>query len=327
MARRSGRMHVTAAVGVDLPEHERLLRFAPGKDRAAALGVWLVALLQSRRHEKDGYCIREWLGSFDVPEIVEGLVKSGLFKAPAKRAPAAVEVTNYAEFNETKAEIEARLKANRARVEQFRKAKKEKENARPSVECNALPSSPKSHVRTGVGEGEGDGEGISDPDPDLDHLAGGVAPTVPRARHPSTDDGLMGMACTAWSDGVQSVTKAAAPPRPGRWDQEAIAGVIRDHAPATRDERMGWAFRAGVAYAQARRGRTLSGVDFERWMSSGGYVPEAKRAPAVRPARAAEARGAAPAGNAEQLAALLRANTLSDEAFSEDVQRLVGGGR
>jgi hypothetical protein len=55
--------------------------------RAAALGVWTAALRHTRDHMLDGFCPLSAIDSFVVDELVDELVRQGLFVRAAGRAP------------------------------------------------------------------------------------------------------------------------------------------------------------------------------------------------------------------------------------------------
>jgi hypothetical protein len=83
--------------------------------RAAALGVWTAALCYTRDHMLDGFCPMSAIEPFAVDEVVEELVRQGLFERAEREGRQGVVIVNYAKHNETKADINRRLKIDRAR--------------------------------------------------------------------------------------------------------------------------------------------------------------------------------------------------------------------
>ena len=83
--------------------------------RAAALGVWTAALCYTRDHMLDGFCPMSAIEPFAVDEVVEELVRQGLFERVEREGRQGVVIVNYAKHNETKADIDRRLKVDRAR--------------------------------------------------------------------------------------------------------------------------------------------------------------------------------------------------------------------
>jgi hypothetical protein len=83
--------------------------------RAAALGVWTAALCYTRDHMLDGFCPLSAIASFVVDELVDELVRQGLFAREERDGRPGVVLVKYAKHNETKAEIDRRLKVDRTR--------------------------------------------------------------------------------------------------------------------------------------------------------------------------------------------------------------------
>jgi len=325
MASPSGRIRIVAHVGVELPDHERLLPIKDPVERAACMGVWLAALCASRFREKDGFCALEWLGKYNLPDHIQRLVEVGLFAVVTKKGVDGIRVVKYDEFNETKAEIDARLKSNADRQAKHRgKKKTEAGNAEDDASPNTSRNALRDELRDGDswrGE-ERRGSSLSDlvdPDPPTSVVA--VSESKPT--RPTTDDGAGGMAVAEWGYGVRSVTQAAAPPRLNRWDLETLATAIREHSRATDAQaRIEWAGRAGAAYATANRGKRLSPPDFERWVSSGGYVAPA---PAQRADGRAETEPAPPSAELVEVPdidALLRDHVLREGSIGSDFDRI-----
>ena len=107
---RSGRKRTCARVETNFPDHRRMQRIPPGIRRASALGVWLAALCHSRLHELDGFCPIEALQGYAGERVIRDLVDVGLIARGEQDGLAGVVVVNYAEFNETKADIDDRLR-------------------------------------------------------------------------------------------------------------------------------------------------------------------------------------------------------------------------
>jgi hypothetical protein len=128
---------IFAKIDVQLPRHYRLLDISPDcvriplrvrskSDpkrtevcmqfaRAAALGVWTAALCFTRDHMLDGFCPLTAISDQAPAEVVEELVRQGLFERAERDGRAGVVIVNYAKHNETKAEIERRLSKDRER--------------------------------------------------------------------------------------------------------------------------------------------------------------------------------------------------------------------
>jgi hypothetical protein len=83
--------------------------------RAAALGVWTAALCYSREHMLDGFCPLVAIRWIAADEVVEELVAQGLLAHAEREGRPGVAIVNYAKHNESRAEIERRLQADRRR--------------------------------------------------------------------------------------------------------------------------------------------------------------------------------------------------------------------
>lgn len=117
----SGRARVTYRVGTELPRHPRFLRMPRGLVRAAALGVWTAAGCYSRGEEQDGFCPAEAIEAYATEEVVAWLVDAGLFAREEQDGVHGFRVLRYKEWNETKAQIDKRLKGDRIRQKNSRK--------------------------------------------------------------------------------------------------------------------------------------------------------------------------------------------------------------
>lgn len=152
----SGRIRIAARVGVEIPKHERMLMIPRGGQRAAALGVWLVATCFSRERELDGFCPAEALDGYARPESLQNLISVGLFAESEKNGVRGYTVVKFAEFNETKDEITSRLEKDRAR-KAARKAGHFPPGIRPEDARKA-----DSGLGSGIGSGIGIGSEITD---------------------------------------------------------------------------------------------------------------------------------------------------------------------
>ena len=172
MADSSGRIRITARVGVDLPDHERFLCIPKGVERAAALGVWTAALCRSRLREKDGWCAYEWLEAYACDEVVARLVEIGLMINEDQGGVRGVRVLRYEEFNELKSEIDARLERTSKKLKREKvRAKRNREaevrtGVRTSVRAAYAPATPdvrpayaERTIGRTCGYGNGNGEG------------------------------------------------------------------------------------------------------------------------------------------------------------------------
>jgi hypothetical protein len=128
---------IFAKIDVSFPRHYRLLDVRPESvriplgirseseqtcvdasgriARAAALGVWTAALCYTRDHMLDGFCPLSAIDSFVVDDIIDELVRQGLFAREERDGRPGVVIVKYAKHNETKAEIDRRLKVDRTR--------------------------------------------------------------------------------------------------------------------------------------------------------------------------------------------------------------------
>ncbi len=105
-----------AAVGLNLSHHHRVLRIKRDDNRrVAAIGTWLVALLYTRREELDGFVPADEIEHLATADIVRDLVEVGLFSAEEKDGVHGFRVLKYEVWNETKRDVERRLKGDRMR--------------------------------------------------------------------------------------------------------------------------------------------------------------------------------------------------------------------
>ena len=106
---------IRAPLGIRSDSDPALLDASARLARAAALGVWTAALCYTRDQMLDGFCPLSFLREFAVDEVVEELVREGLFERATWNGRAGVVIANYAKHNETRADIERRLEQDRRR--------------------------------------------------------------------------------------------------------------------------------------------------------------------------------------------------------------------
>ena len=83
--------------------------------RAAALGVWTAALCYTREHMLNGFCPLSAIREISTDEVIDELVRQGLLERVEEDGRRGVCIVNYAKHNETKSDIERRMKADRGR--------------------------------------------------------------------------------------------------------------------------------------------------------------------------------------------------------------------
>ena len=199
---RSGRKRTCARVETSFPDHKRLKRIPPGTRRSSALGVWLAALCYSRLHELDGFCPTEALQGYAGERVIRDLLDVGLIARAEQDGLAGVVVVNYAEFNETKSDIDDRLQRDRIRKDRVSFPRGIRSDSHPH---SAVKPVEKSGVEKDL---------ISDPDPDARAILTAPAPKVPTASAPpdssvavrASGHGTFGMHVDAYGDGIRAVT-------------------------------------------------------------------------------------------------------------------------
>jgi hypothetical protein len=168
--RRTGRAAVVASVAVELPNHHRFFRIPKGAQRGEALGCWLAATLYSRGGELDGWCPVEALEPVSTAETRLRLVAVGLFEPEDRDGVLGFVVCKYAEFNETKSAIDARLAADRGRKTRLIRSESDRNPVGIRSESEKIPG-----FFPGNGNGNGNGNG-SDPGVQRGPLATESAP-------------------------------------------------------------------------------------------------------------------------------------------------------
>ena len=127
--------------------------------RAAALGVWTAVLCYTRDHMLDGFCPLTAINDFAVDEVIDELVRQGLLMRCEQGGREGVVLLNYAKHNETKAEIDRRLIADRAR-------KSPQRGARPAADSDESPAGTRTDS-DGIPPPESESESESDPGREL----------------------------------------------------------------------------------------------------------------------------------------------------------------
>ena len=199
---RSGRKRTCARVETNFPDHRRMQRIPPGMRRASALGVWLAALCHSRLHELDGFCPNEALQGYAGERVIRDLLDVGLIARGEQDGLAGIVLVNYAEFNETKADIDDRLQRDRIRKDRSPLPRGIRSDSHPH---SAVKPVEKSRVEKDL---------ISDPDPDARAIVTAPAPKEPPASPPpdspvavrASGHGTFGMHVDAYGEGIRAVT-------------------------------------------------------------------------------------------------------------------------
>ena len=195
---RSGRKRTCARVETNLPHHSRLTRIPLGVRRGHALGVWLAALCHSRQFELDGFCPTEALHGLAADKVIQDLVDVGLFARLEQDGLVGVIIVNYAEFNDTKADINDRLRRDRLRKDRSLIPRGIRLDSHP-------PSAVKPVEKSSVEKDQ-----ISDSDareavPSPTESPATLPPAT--ATHlPASDLGTFGMHVDAYGDGIRAVT-------------------------------------------------------------------------------------------------------------------------
>ena len=287
MSRANGRVTIIAHVGVDLPSHRRLLQIPRGNDRGAALGAWLAATCYARREETDGWCPSEALEGVADATTIDRLVSVGLFAPSVREGIEGYDVVRYSDFNETKADVDARLSKDRRRKKPSTPAPSPAHSDRiPSgihSESDRIPLGHPPHLGDISGNGNGNGNGISAGSPGVQ---GGpvVTDTLP------TDDMRFGFGASAWAEGVAkgSGVPCAAPDRFGVAD---LGRIAKAHAGGLRGAALDDWYRAtGEEY-----GRTTDAAQWDRTPRRFGVWLDGGKRGRASPARAAVPRQQTPA--------------------------------
>lgn len=248
---------IFAKVDVTLPRHHRFLR-VPANLRAASMGVWMAALCYSRGQELDGFCPWEELGSFTSKQVLDWLVKVGLFSLEDRDGEHGVIVLKYADHNETKAQIDARRAADRSRkkgrgIQPVPSGILPDSNGIPTgirLDSDRIPLGTHPVVTVGFPGSDSDSDSpsgsasvfSSDRDFKGSLSAGGAAN--------GTDDGAFGETVSAWADGIRLATgRPMSTPPPGN-ERRKLVSCIVEHCPKVAD-RVDWARDAGRAYGSA----------------------------------------------------------------------------
>jgi hypothetical protein len=270
-------MKIFAKVNTDLSRHHRMLR-VPAKKRAAAIGVYVAALLYTREAELDGFCPMGAISEIAPKDVVGELVRVGLLTREERDGEHGVTVLRYAEHNETHADIRRRLEGDRVRKKGGRNP-----GARQGPASDRNPAGvPPDSARNPNGIQSTPGGGIpvsasgSVSDSGSQEGSGEVRPP-PNA----TADGAFGMLVTAWAEGIRSVTGVEYRPPRGKAAAE-LSDVLRVRCAGCEDPCEG-ARTLGAEYARANAGAVLSPFKFGDWLGSNkpvrGRGPTLQRAP------------------------------------------------
>jgi hypothetical protein len=276
----SGRAHVTARIGVNLPWHAKMIRIPKGPARAAALGVWTVATCYARGHETDGFCPFEQLESYMTDDTVALLVDVGLFAIDEQNGLRGVRVLRYDEFNETKEQIDKRLAKDRKR-------KKKSASRIPSgiqVESDRIPNGFRVDGWSGTGM-------VKDQDPDPDLKA--PEPVAPDPPQPNPEQRY----AEAYARGIAKGTGAPAMPTADTFERGAINRVVQASGKRG-DALVAWLEWAATRYVYAKPDpkfeRGYSPKKFEEWVRGGGLPAAPQPKPVQARPRAEPAQAVVP---------------------------------
>jgi hypothetical protein len=270
-ARKGGRHAIVFHVVVTITSHQRMLRIPKGTERGAALGAWLAAGCYSRMEELDGWCPAEHLDAVASPLTLESLVAVGLFERSDRDGVPGYVVCKYADTNDTKEEINARLAGDRRR----------KGLSRSGVCPDGIRTEPERNppeVTSILGVGEGVGEvSASERESEervplpADRPPLTVVPGPTRARNP-TDAGVGHIESTLWADGCRLAGRPVSDP--DRFAREVIARVANVQGPMLRGQQMAdWIRESSRSYAVASVGHEdfwpLTVARWKAWTESG----------------------------------------------------------
>lgn len=258
-------MSIFAKVNVELVNHHRLLK-VPRRQRAAALGVWLAALLYTREHELDGFCPLEALEYLATRANIDHLVRVELVAREEKDGVRGIRVLRYSDHNDTKAQIDSRREETRRRVAKYRS------NTVSNAVTNAnVPGSGSGSVSDLKNQSE---------DPRSETRLR-VTPRNPNA------DGCFGMAVSAWVDSIgQATRRPFTPPSPG--ETAKLVACFDAHFPDIAKREAG-VRDAAAEYASTATADQISVWGFSRWLDSGRRHaaesgPRLRNAPYIQPA-------------------------------------------
>jgi hypothetical protein len=215
---------IFAGIDVTLQANPRAIEAGP------AMFLWTWVMLWMRDQKKDGFVPRDVALACSWGGPIGGRVK-------ANRAASNVLVTvglwveveggwlvhNYAEKNDTKATIEARIEANRKRQEEF----KAKRAATPRTPSNPLPTEPGNALPKRVTAGAGAGAGVKASAPE------GVQGGPPGTDTVRPNIGFLGTEREWWTRAVRRATKNPAYVAPAARDLGQLQEFIHAGTPGS----------------------------------------------------------------------------------------------
>jgi len=261
-------------VEASLPDHKRIKGIPFGPRRGHAFGVWTAALCYSRLHELDGFCPSEVLHAFAGGEAIQDLVDVGLFARAEQDGLVGVVIVNYAEFNDTKADIDDRLQRDRARKDRSLVPRGIRSDSHPS---SAVKPVEKSGVEKDL---------ISDSDarapepaptptpklcpatlpPDIPaHVSAQETPVQP----PAFGYGTFGMHVDAYGDGIRAVTGVPYV-KSGPFEAKMLEDCARRAGGLTGDALIAWYRATAEKFARSVNPRFgYSAHRFVAWLNGG----------------------------------------------------------
>lgn len=254
---------IFAKTDVDLPDHPRACKL--GDDYFAALGLWHVALCYCRKHRTDGLIQAEapFLQRKGAARLAQRLVDVGLWSK--LNDGVGFELLRYADKNDTKAQIDSKMQADR-------------ERKRDRIPDGFRSESKRTHDREGVGiPPSGSHSGFVS----SERVRGEPSETPAWTRDPMGAESLGG----AWRDGV--ISGGGRVTAPSRSETARIVAAVEAHAPSFANDNHGarqtWVHNEASKWAMTSppRVHVFAWVD---WLNSGRRDPRAPpKAPEVPP--------------------------------------------
>lgn len=275
-------------VDVTLFKHYRVLELEPSLC-AACMGVWLAALCYTREHNLDGFCPIVAIREIVTDKIIDELVRVGLIARDEHNGRHGITILNYEKHNETRSEIEKRLKRDRVRKKSERNPGGRQGSVRTESERNPklsdrIPSDGVAGIPDSDSDSVSSSSLSSSESLSLTAVSDQKAESIPRpaAQAPvakgrmylnAMDDGCMGMAVEAWREGIQEARGGKPFPKPTGGDLAALLEAFDLYCPNVAI-RVDWARSEAKLYGCSNPGRTLSAKWFGTWIGSGSPIAQ-----------------------------------------------------
>lgn len=244
------------------PWHRKILDAGP-----AAAWLWVCGLAYANQQTAHDGFIPEaaipFLPIRNAESLVPDLLRVGLWD----RLDRGYLIHDYHDFQPTKEEVEE-LRSARSRAGQAGGKKSGEARRKQRDEANAKQKGSKREAKPKQPPEANTNPVPSRPDPVQEEKDPPIAPQVRRPAERATDDGCMGMAVTAWADGVSEVTRKPFSLGTGK-PTFAIVDAIVLHCPDLAG-RVSWAREQAVAWASecVANGWSLSPFRFVDWVNS-----------------------------------------------------------